>query len=98
MISFSRSSSPSDGRMDRQSGMKSRAQREVKECGKNCATCALMIEGEFVQMENGEIFHFQETLTHHSKNVVYAMFCAGCDATYFKETDQPFTKFSPNTY
>ena len=87
-----------DRRTDRQSGVLSRAQGEVKERGENCATCALMIEGQFVQMENGEIFHFQETLTRHSKNVVYAIFGAGCDATYFKETDQPFTKFSPNTY
>ena len=51
-----------------------------------------MIEGDFVQMENGEVFHFQETLTCHTKNVVYAMFCAGCDATYIGETGQPFNK------
>ena len=65
---------------------------EVKKCGKNCATCPYMIEGDFVQMENGEVFHFQETLTCHTKNVVYAMFCAGCDATYIGETGQPFNK------
>ena len=44
------------------------------------------------QMENGECFRIQERLSCQSQNVIYVMFCAGCDATYIGETGQPFNK------
>ena len=53
----------------------------VSKCGKNCANCPYMIEGETIKMENGEDFRIHEQLTCRSQNVIYAMFCAGCDAT-----------------
>ena len=65
---------------------------EIKKCGKDCATCPFMIEGELLQMENGEIFHIRDSLTCQTKNVIYVMFCNGCDATYIGETGQPFNK------
>ena len=64
----------------------------VKKCGKNCANCPYMIEGDFIQMENREIFHIKENLSCRSQNVIYVMFCAGCDAMYIGETGQPFNK------
>ena len=65
---------------------------EIKKCGKDCATCPFMIEGELLQMENGEIFHIRDSLTCQTKNVIYVMFCNGCDATYIGETGQHFNK------
>ena len=64
----------------------------VTKCGKNCATCPYMIEGKSIRMENGDDFIFQENLTCRSQNVVYVMFCAGCDSTYIGETGQHFHK------
>ena len=64
----------------------------VSKCGKNCANCPYMIEGEAVQMEHGETFHIQENLSCRSQNVIYVIFCAGCDAMYIGETGQPFNK------
>ena len=51
-----------------------------------------MIEGDFIQMENRETFYIKENLTCRSQNVIYVMFCAGCDAMYIGETGQPFNK------
>ena len=45
-----------------------------------------------VQMGNGENFKIQQNLNCRSENVVYVMFCAGCDASYIGETGQPFHK------
>ena len=45
-----------------------------------------------VQMGNGENFKIQQNLNCRSENVVYVMFCAGCDASYIGETGQPFNK------
>ena len=64
----------------------------VKKCGKNCATCPYLMEGEVIQMENQLVFHIQENLTCQSRNVIYVMFCSGCDATYIGETGQSFNK------
>ena len=61
-------------------------------CGKNCANCPYMIEGDEIQMEKGETFRVQENLSCRSKNVIYVMFCAGCNAMYIGETGQPFNK------
>ena len=64
----------------------------VMKCGKNCANCPYMIEGDEIQMEKGETFRVQENLSCRSKNVIYVMFCAGCNAMYIGETGQPFNK------
>ena len=59
---------------------------------KNCANCLYMIEEDFIQMENREIIYIKENLSCRSQNVIYVMFCAGCDAMYIGETGQPFNK------
>ena len=64
----------------------------VQKCGKNCATCPYMIEGASIRMENGKNFCIQENLSCQTQNVIYVMFCAGCDSSYIGETGQPFNK------
>ena len=48
--------------------------------------CAYILEGDFIVMENGESFHVETEMTCQTSNVVYAIFCQGCEKSYIGET------------
>lgn len=65
----------------------------VKKCGDPCcSTCDYIIEGESIVMENGDLFFIKDKLTCQSKNVVYVLFCAGCNKSYIGETGEQLNK------
>ena len=66
-------------------------QPEVTKCNDtrhNCQCCDNIIEGTNIEMENGDLFEIQESMNCKTENVVYVMFCMGCQKTYIGETGQ----------
>ena len=64
---------------------------EVKKCNDtrhNCQCCENIIEGTNIEMENGDLFVIQESMTCKTENIVYVMFCMGCQKSYIGETGQ----------
>ena len=54
----------------------------------NCQCCNNIIEGNCVEMEDGEIFTIQQSMNCKTENVVYVLFCNNCPKTYIGETGQ----------
>ena len=54
----------------------------------NCQCCYNIIEGNCIEMEDGEIFTIQQTMNCKTENVVYVLFCNNCPKTYIGETGQ----------
>ena len=54
----------------------------------NCQCCDNIVEGNCVEMEDGEIFVIQQSMNCKTENVVYVLFCNNCPMTYIGETGQ----------
>ena len=54
----------------------------------NCQCCVNIVEGNCVEMEDGEIFTIQQSMNCKTENVVYVLFCNNCPKTYIGETGQ----------
>ena len=54
----------------------------------NCQCCENIVEGNNIEMENGDIFVIQQSMNCKTENVVYVLFCMGCKKTYIGETGQ----------
>ena len=67
-------------------------ERGVTKCGDPlCGNCPYMIEGQTIEMENGETFQIQEKMNCKTKNVIYLLVCAHCKRTYIGETGKGFS-------
>ena len=60
----------------------------VSKCGlPNCKLCFDIIEGnEILFSKTGKIFRIKSNMNCTARNVVYALFCSGCDQFYIGET------------
>ena len=54
----------------------------------NCQCCVNIVEGNCVEMEDGEIFTIQQSMNCKTENVVYVLFCNNCPKTYIGERGQ----------
>lgn len=60
---------------------------EIKKCGKaRCQLCTCIKTGKHFTFENGSSFTVKNTMTCDATNVIYVLFCAGCNASYIGET------------
>ena len=57
-----------------------------------CANCEYLIEGDSILMENGELFHIKTEMTCQTSNVIYVIFCRGCNKSYIGETGEQLNK------
>lgn len=65
----------------------------IKKCNHPCCeNCGYMIEGESIVMENGDLFEIKEQMTCQTRNVIYVIFCNGCNKSYIGETGEQLNK------
>ena len=66
---------------------------KVERCNNPCcANCEYLIEGDSILMENGELFHIKTEMTCQTSNVIYVIFCRGCNKSYIGETGEQLNK------
>ena len=54
----------------------------------NCQCCSNIVEGNCVEMEDGEVFTIHQSMNCKTENVIYVLFCNNCPKTYIGETGQ----------